>query len=317
MKWTILTRHLTLDIGLAIGLLAVLSVISSLFSSDHRTTAVIGALVPTSGYILLACLECLLPSAGTRKSSRRWWMHLHINLANTAIGIPIGAFFGSFLASAIANRLGINFGLINLTFDKSYGVIGVFSAGILGAAAMDFFYYWFHLAMHKSVILWQHHKMHHLDPEFDALTGLRFNWLEFVLFGIFTGLPTAILFKTDNSSFTDVGIVNGIVLYILLMLHQINHSNLKIRFGKLSFLMTSSQTHRIHHSRLPEHRDKNFVAFFPLWDVLFGTYYAPKWNEFPPTGVDGEDEIRSLWEAQIFTFREWWKMWVRRKSARL
>jgi sterol desaturase/sphingolipid hydroxylase (fatty acid hydroxylase superfamily) len=61
------------------------------------------------------------------------------------------------------------------------------------------------------------------------------------------------------------------------------------------------------------------VAFVPLWDVLFGTYYAPKWNEFPPTGVDGEREIQSFWEAHIFTFREWWKMFrawrLRRKAA--
>jgi hypothetical protein len=37
---------------------------------------------------------------------------------------------------------------------------------------------------------------------------------------------------------------------------------------------------------------KNFVAFFPIWDILFGTYYHPARDEFPPTGVEGEKEIQ-------------------------
>jgi sterol desaturase/sphingolipid hydroxylase (fatty acid hydroxylase superfamily) len=285
LKSAVVNRYLIWDIAFAIGLLAVLCAVSYLFVGEHRTAAVIGALIPLSGYILLACLERLLPPAGPRKSTSRWWMHLHINLVNMAIGIPIGAFFGSYLASAIAKHVGLNLGLIDITFDKSSGVIGIFAAGMLGVVAVDLFYYWYHRALHRSAVLWQHHKMHHLDPEFDALTGLRFNWLEQVLFGISIALPSAILFKFEHISFINAGVVNGIVLYILMMLRHINHSNLRIQFGKASFLWTSSQTHRIHHSRLPEHHDKNFVAFFPLWDVLFGTYYAPKWNEFPPTGV--------------------------------
>lgn len=62
-------------------------------------------------------------------------------------------------------------------------------------------------------------------------------------------------------------------------------------------------------SRLPQYRDRNFAAFFPLWDVLFGTYFAPARDEFPPTGVDGEKEFRSLGEATILPFREWSRMY--------
>lgn len=245
-------------------------------------------------------------------------MHLHINLANMLVGGPLAGFFGAYIASVIAKHLGIELGLIDLRFHKSYGVIGLLlSAGILSAVTLDFFYYWFHRAMHKNAVLWQHHKMHHLDPEFDALTGIRFHWMEYVLIGISTALPLTILFKTDDV--LPVGFVNWVILCVLMMSRHINHSNLRIQFGRASFLWVSSQTHRIHHSRLPEHQNKNFVAFVPLWDVLFGTYYAPKWNEFPPTGVEGELEIKSFWEAQIFTLREWWKMFrasrLRRKNA--
>jgi len=267
-------RHLIGDAGFAIALLAVVCAASYFFDGAHRTAAVIGSLFSLSGYILLAGVERLLPPAGPRKSTRRWWMHLHITLAISAVAIPVSLFFGSFLAGVVAKRLSLNLGLIDLTFDKSYGVLGLIAAVILGAVVWDFFYYWYHRALHKSAILWQHHKMHHIDPEFDALTALRLNPMEDVLAGFFVTIPFTILFKGDSTSIAEAGIVNGMILYALWMSKVINHSNLRMQFGKASFLWVSSQTHRIHHSRLPEHLDKNFAAFFPLWDVIFGTYYA-------------------------------------------
>src|SRR5437763_996500 len=87
-----------------------------------------------------------------------------------------------------------------------------------------------------------------------------------------------------------------------------NHSSMRYELERFSFLIVSTQTHRIHHSRLPEHFDKNFAAWFPIWDIIFGTYYAPKKGEFPPTGVAGERDVATFWQAHSFTQREWWKM---------
>ena len=63
-------------------------------------------------------------------------------------------------------------------------------------------------------------------------------------------------------------------------------------------------SHRIHHSREIAHRDKNFAVYFPIWDVLFGTYYAPAREEFPATGIQGVT-IRTLWEAASWPFIKW------------
>jgi hypothetical protein len=95
---------------------------------------------------------------------------------------------------------------------------------------------------------------------------------------------------------------------------------MRIQFGRASVLLVSTQTHRIHHSILPQHRDKNFANWFPIWDILFGTYYHPARDEFPPTGVEEEREITSLWESQVLTVREWWNMfctWRRRRAVAL
>jgi len=86
-----------------------------------------------------------------------------------------------------------------------------------------------------------------------------------------------------------------------------NHANIRVGFGRMSWLLTSPQMHRVHHSRLPEHQNKNYASVFSILDVLFGTYYHPRRDEFPPTGVPGERDVRTFGEALTLPFREWWQ----------
>jgi sterol desaturase/sphingolipid hydroxylase (fatty acid hydroxylase superfamily) len=173
----------------------------------------------------------------------------------------------------------------------------------------DFFFYWYHRSLHSSPFLWQLHKLHHMDRELNVLTAARENWIDPFLEALLVALPVTLLFKLDNTSPLIIGAIPG---FIIAFLHgnqgTFIHFNVKLRLGWASVLWCGPQVHRIHHSRLLQHQDKNFAAAFPLWDVLFGTYYAPARDEFPPTGVDGEPEIQHLAEAQIFALREWRKM---------
>jgi sterol desaturase/sphingolipid hydroxylase (fatty acid hydroxylase superfamily) len=45
----------------------------------------------------------------------------------------------------------------------------------------------------------------------------------------------------------------------------------------------------------------------PLWDIVFGTYYHPKEDEWPSTGVTGV-RITSLWQAIVLPFASWGRM---------
>jgi sterol desaturase/sphingolipid hydroxylase (fatty acid hydroxylase superfamily) len=92
--------------------------------------------------------------------------------------------------------------------------------------------------------------------------------------------------------------------------------NVRWQMGWASVLWCSPQVHRIHHSLEPQHFDKNFAFVFPLWDVLFGTYCPPKRNEFPATGVEGESGFRSFWEAQIYSQREWLRLFKASRKSR-
>ncbi|WP_456669859.1 sterol desaturase family protein [Bradyrhizobium sp. USDA 3240] len=48
--------------------------------------------------------------------------------------------------------------------------------------------------------------------------------------------------------------------------------------------INNPQWHRIHHSVEMEHQDKNFAAFFPFWDILFGMACVPKQDEYLQQG---------------------------------
>jgi sterol desaturase/sphingolipid hydroxylase (fatty acid hydroxylase superfamily) len=264
--------------------------------------------------LLLSLLEHLTTPAGPRKSRERWLLHLHIMLANYASAIPFGL-LAAYLADVIVTRFHLRLGLIDLKITSNGSIALLIATFLITLLIGDFFFYWYHRALHRSHILWQHHKMHHMDREFDAMTGPRQNWLENFFSVFFIFVPVSILFKFDDLDPFKLGLLNGSVIGLLGTILFINHSNLRLQFGKASVLFISSQTHRIHHSYLPQHLDRNFVAFFPVWDILFGTYYHPARDEFPLTGVEGETEIQSVWEVQIFALREWWKMLRSRRRS--
>jgi len=265
--------------------------------------------------LVLALLEHLTRPAGPRKSARKWLVHFQIMILNYATAVPC-ALLATYLASLLVESVGLNLGLIDVHIGDGKAIPSILAALLVSALCGDFFFYWYHRSLHKSNILWQHHKMHHLDPEFDALTGPRQSWVEnfFIVFFIF--VPVAVLFKFDNVDPLDTGLLQGTIIGLWTLLTFQNHSNLRLQFGRATVLFTSSQSHRIHHSYLPQHLDKNFVAFFPIWDILFGTYYHPARDEFPPTGVEGEKDIQSAWEAQIFALREWWRLFRRHRQRR-
>jgi sterol desaturase/sphingolipid hydroxylase (fatty acid hydroxylase superfamily) len=74
------------------------------------------------------------------------------------------------------------------------------------------------------------------------------------------------------------------------------HMNARISLGRWSWVLVTPQMHRLHHSFAPEHIDRNFAQHFPIWDVLFGTYVAPRADEFPPTGTT-DSYVPTVWQA--------------------
>jgi sterol desaturase/sphingolipid hydroxylase (fatty acid hydroxylase superfamily) len=172
-------------------------------------------------------------------------------------------------------------------------------------AFRDFFYYWLHRFQHRSKWLWAEHALHHSEEHLNITTSVRHHWLEMPLNTIFVLAPFMYLFRPPLLTIP-------LVSFFISMIGVLTHSNVKIGLGRFGWLIANPQNHRIHHSRLPEHLDKNFAQFFPIWDVLFGTYYAPRPDEYPPTGLSSGEQVTTLRKSLLLPFIEWRKMLTRR-----
>jgi len=256
-------------------------------------------------YGVFSILERVLPAAGPRKPLHGYWLNFTITILEY-LAIPILGGLTGLAVIALGNRLGL--GWIDLRFSTGHGPIDLVLGFLLSMFIYDFFFYWFHRFQHESV-LWQQHKLHHMDEQLCAFT--RESWFEVVLEDLFIGIPLAILFKLNPAQ----GAIFGVMATSW---NTLIHTNIRVRLGPVGVLFNGPQGHRIHHSRLREHYDRNFAAFFPIWDLLFDTYHYPKKDEYPLTGVQGEKEVQTVLEAAALPFREWHKMfhaWRKRRSG--
>lgn len=144
--------------------------------------------------------------------------------------------------------------------------------------ATDFVAYWTHRARHGFAWWWELHKYHHAAEEFNALTTARKHPLDAAAISVTNAIPVAVLGGT---------IEHYVAVQAILAVHAgLSHSMLDWRWGWFGkYVILSPVYHRVHHSPLPEHVDKNFAALFPVWDWLFGTLYRGAVVN-PRTGVD-------------------------------
>ena len=248
-------------------------------------------------FILFSLAERVIPAAGPRKPLKGYLLNIKLNALNYVTDPLLLSIVGAGVA-VIGSQFGL--GLFDLRFSTGRGIGVLALAFLLNYFIYDFFYYWFHRFQHENRFLWQEHKLHHLDEQLCAVN--RQSPLEEVLRTTVI-VPLAFLFKLDS--------MEGMVLTSITFAWTVFfHSNIRVPLGWASALISGPQVHRIHHSRLPEHHDKNYSAYFPIWDVIFGTYHHPQRDEYPPTGVHDEQEVANFSSAVMLPFRAWRKMFL-------
>ena len=161
--------------------------------------------------------------------------------------------------------------------------------------AMDLGEYLFHRAQHSIPALWAMHSFHHSDEAVNISTTPRHFWAEQAIKSVTIYLIIGLVFAPD------AGVVAAYT--VITLLNFFFHMNVPIGLGRGWFLLNSPQYHRIHHSSLARHHNRNFAALFPIFDVLFGTAYQPRAGEFPPTGLSDNDAPRSVIEAIVWPIR--------------
>jgi len=162
----------------------------------------------------------------------------------------------------------------------------------------DFVFYWYHRAQHHFRYLWVIHELHHSDRELNVTTSMRTYWLERPLQTLLIFIPIYSVIGLDTIAIKMFFVVSTVWLLF-------THANLKLRLGILTRVIGGPQIHRIHHSDLPEHQGKNLAQFFPIFDILFGTYYHPAYNEFPTTGLTKKNNNSSFPDVLTKPFTTW------------
>jgi sterol desaturase/sphingolipid hydroxylase (fatty acid hydroxylase superfamily) len=132
---------------------------------------------------------------------------------------------------------------------------------------VDFLGYWSHRLFHGS-LWWPFHAVHHSSEDLDWMSSIRVHPVNEVVGNLCRAVP--VLFLGLNPLVT-VSSAPVLTLYAIFL-----HANVDWDFGPLRGVVASPVFHRWHHSREPEAVDMNFAGLFPVWDMLFGTYYMPR-----------------------------------------
>jgi sterol desaturase/sphingolipid hydroxylase (fatty acid hydroxylase superfamily) len=187
---------------------------------------------------------------------------------------------------------------INVRNLPEYGIWFSLFILILYVFLVDFIFYWYHRAEHYFEILWPIHELHHSDTELNVTTSMRTYWLERPLQTLLIIISLNYVIGIDTLAAIALPFVLTVWLFF-------THANIKLRLGIFTPVITGPQLHRIHHSNLPQHYKKNFAQFFPIIDILFGTYYRPQYDEFPTTGITGVPSDMPIYQTMIRPFRLW------------
>lgn len=150
-----------------------------------------------------------------------------------------------------------------------------------GVAAMDYGFYWWHVATHKVPFLWRYHRVHHVDPDMDASTAVRFHLLDMLVSLPFRLVQVRLAGVSPRSLRLWRHFFNASILF--------HHSNLRLpgRWDeRLSWVLTTPRMHGVHHSKTAEERDSNWSSGLSVWDRLHRTFRDDVPAESVVIGVD-------------------------------
>lgn len=162
----------------------------------------------------------------------------------------------------------------------------------------DLLQYAGHRMQHSIPFLFEIHKFHHAERALNASSTGRKHILEHIFEEFTIVLPLILIFSDP---------VLPVIVQSLFFngWGYFNHMNARIDLGPLTSIVSGPQFHRIHHSIDSKHYNKNFAAFFPFIDQIFGTYYKPSAEEYPDTGLEDRDDVHNLLFVYVEPLKNW------------
>ena len=191
---------------------------------------------------------------------------------------------------------------IDLTFLSRFSnawplhLLGAIAASFLVLQVSEFFYYWFHRLQHSNRFFWRFHAEHHSLEEMSAFNS-NHHFSEEIFRIPFLIIPVSLLFDFKQDY------VPWIWVFFVRWQGYFEHSSTRLNLGWVRYIFPDNRFHRIHHSIERRHFNRNFGSGSAIWDILFGTAYYPKAQEWPDVGLPNIREPQNLTEFLIRPFR--------------
>lgn len=132
---------------------------------------------------------------------------------------------------------------------------------------VDLASYWIHRAFHEVPWLWKFHAVHHSSEQLDWMASSRLHLVEIVANRFAGYLPIFVLGFAPSAVYAYLVFISFHAIFI--------HANVRFRFPVVRWLIATPEFHHWHHSSEDEAVDKNYAAFLPIYDKLFGTLFMP------------------------------------------
>ncbi len=206
-------------------------------------------------FLLLLLLEVRFP---LRHRTRTLVHRLVVNLGVAALVFAVAAWIVRPIGLSLAAwTSATSFGLLHLVALPAAVQFG------LAFLLMDLTFYYWHLANHKLSVLWRFHNVHHIDPDLDVSTALRFHMGEVLLSAGFRVLQVSLIGLSPLTYMIYEGVFQASTLF--------HHSNVRLPLRAerlLNLVLVTPRMHGIHHSVVEGETNSNYSTVFSWWDRL-------------------------------------------------
>jgi len=241
---------------------------TALLSSLNTVGVILGAMA------FVALIEAAIPLHQRGRWNKE---HLGPNLALTFLTFATNSVFNVALVLILAWTHSKGAGLLHLS-----AMPALVSTAVV-VIVLDFAFYVAHVTMHAIPGFWRYHSVHHSDPAVDVTTTIRQHPGESVIRYVFMAAPALALGASPAafSVYRVWSVLNGLL----------EHANIRVPryLDILSWVVTTPNMHKVHHSRIQKQTDSNYGNIFAIFDRLFATYTPCEQGLSITYGLDGLD----------------------------
>lgn len=183
-------------------------------------------------------------------------------------------------------------------YDDGFGplaMLPLWAQALTFLVVSDFLLYWFHRLYHGAA-MWKYHAVHHSSQEVDWISAARFHPVNILLGTVLVDVALLL-----------AGISPNVMLWVgpfTTASSAFVHANLNWTLGPFKYVMAGPVFHRWHHTAADRGGSSNFAGTFPIWDLMFGTFYMPK-NELPDAyGIDDKSFPEGFGAQMLYPFRQ-------------